>query len=244
MGEMRTADIVDHTVLVLLGLAVVPVLDRAIVTCDAAVDFRLLAADRACELLACQIAVVLAHGISRRHCVIRQLIVLGNLADKVCRSLPVGKLLAEESVENSSGCVQCLQIILNIQRGEDILCVADRQVRGVGVVRCAVHVSRNDIRELLLVVHRKSVGRGLRRRRLQVVKVAVLLLVVGETLSHVIEHVACKFLRPLIREIRAQPLGIEAHLIHADQADRGEVVAECPQISLRVRIQSVLEKPW
>ena len=58
---------------------------------------------------------ILADGVCRGHCVIRQLVVLCNLADKVGCCLPIRKLLAEEGVEDCAGCVQCLQVILNIK---------------------------------------------------------------------------------------------------------------------------------
>ena len=213
------ADVVDHSVLVLLGLAVVPVLDRTIVAGDAAVDLSLVAADRAGELLAGQIAVILTYGVCRRHCVVRKLVILRDLADKVRCRFPVGKLLSEERVENGSGSIQSLQIVLNIQSGENILRVAHRKVGGIRVVGLSVHVRRDDVRELLLVVQGEPIGRGLRRRRFQVVEVAVHLLVIGQALSHVIEHIAGKSLGLGVREVRAQPLRVQADLVHADQAD-------------------------
>mgnify|MGYP000281894306 CR=1 FL=1 len=57
---MRMAQIVEFTILEFLRLAVVPVLHGTVVARDAAVNFRLAAADRALELFARKIAVVLA----------------------------------------------------------------------------------------------------------------------------------------------------------------------------------------
>ena len=39
-----------------------------------------------------------------------------------------------------------------------------------------------------------------------------------------------------------QPLRIQADFVHTDQADRGEVVVECAEVSLRVRIESCVEE--
>ena len=61
-------------------------------------------------------------------------VVLRNSSDKGCSSLPGGQLLAKECVEYRARGVTGLQLVLDVQSGEDIVGVADRQVRGVGVV--------------------------------------------------------------------------------------------------------------
>ena len=71
---------------------------------------------------------------------------------------------------------------------------------------------------------------------------AVLLLIVGEALSHMVQNIACELLGLRAGHVSAEPLRVQAHLVHTDQADRGEVIAESSQISLRVRIQAVLEE--
>ena len=58
-------DIVELPVLVLLGLSVIPVLYRTVVTGDPAVNLGLLAAFRAGEVLSGDIAVFFTDGISR-----------------------------------------------------------------------------------------------------------------------------------------------------------------------------------
>ena len=55
---------------------------------------------------------------------------------------------------------------------------------------------------------REAVGRGLSRSRLQVVQIAVLLLIVGETLTHVVEHLDRELLRLHMGEVFVQPVGI------------------------------------
>ena len=115
-------------------------------------------------------------------------------------------------------------------------------MRGVGVVRGPVHICSNDVRIKLLVMLCKSICRRLRRCRLKVVEVAVLLLIVGESLTHVIEDFSRELLCLLVCQVCAQPLRVEADLVHADQADGREVVVEGSQISLCVRIETLLKK--
>ena len=47
-------------------------------------------------------------------------------------------------MEDGAGGVARLEIVLNVERGEDIVGVADRQVRAVGVVRGAARLRRGD----------------------------------------------------------------------------------------------------
>ena len=146
-------------------------------------------------------------------------------------------------MENRSRCVQRLQLVLNIQRREDVLRVADRQVGGVGIVgSIAVAGSRDDVREALLVVLGKAIGGRLGGRCLQVVQVAVHFLIIGQTLPHMIQHRGGKLLRRRMCQILADPVCVEARLIHADQSDRREVVGEGAEVTLGVGIQSVLHQ--
>ena len=60
-------------------------------------------------------------------------------------------------MENGSGGVEGLEIILNIQRREDVLSVSDRQMAAVGVVGGAILGSgSDDIRKTFLVVCGKT----------------------------------------------------------------------------------------
>ena len=65
MRQLGRRDVVEAAVLELLAFAVVPVLHRAVVAGDAAVDLSRLAADGAGILLAGQVAVLGADGIGR-----------------------------------------------------------------------------------------------------------------------------------------------------------------------------------
>ena len=181
-------------------------------------------------------------GICRGHGVIGEFEVLGDLAHERGGSLPIRQLFTEERVEHRAGGVAGLQVVLNLQRGEDVLRIADRQVGGVGVVRRAVLIGGDDVRELRLVVLGKAVGGGLCRRGLQVIQIAVLLLVVGQTLAHVVEHLAGKGLRLFAGQICLEPLGVQTHFVHADQADGGEVIAKGAQVALGVGIKAVVHQ--
>ena len=48
--------------------------------------------------------------------VVRQLVILGDLADKGCGCFPIGQLLSEECMEYRAGCVKRLELVLNIER--------------------------------------------------------------------------------------------------------------------------------
>ena len=88
----------------------------------------------------------------------------------------------------------------------------------------------------------ESVSRGLSRCCLQVVQVAVLLLIIGEALTHVVQDIAGETLCALIGEISAKPVGVQTDFIHTDQSDGREVVIKCSEISLCVRIQPLFEQ--
>lgn len=57
--------IIKFTVFVLLCLAVIPVLNRTVVTGDPAVNFGFLTADWAGEMLACKVAVFFTDRVGR-----------------------------------------------------------------------------------------------------------------------------------------------------------------------------------
>ena len=141
-------------------------------------------------MLARDVAVLLADGVSRRHGVIGQLVVLGDLAHQIRRRLPARQLFTKEGMEHRAGGVERLQIVLDVQRLKNVGCEVHRQVRRVRVVRgAAVARRRNDVGITRDVVLCKAVGRRLCGRRLKVIQVAVLLLIIGKALAHVIEHI-------------------------------------------------------
>ena len=218
--EHRVVDDVFPALLVLLGLTGVPVLHGAVVAGDAAVDLGGLAALRAGEMLAADVAVVLADGVGGREGVVGQLVVLGDLAHEVCCGLPARQLLAEEGVEDGAGGVARLEIVLNVERGEDIVGVADRQVRAVGVVRGAARLRRgDDVGIELNIVLCQTVGGGLCGSSLEVIQVAVLLLIITQTFAHMVEHFLGELLALGACHVRADPLRVETGFVHADKAD-------------------------
>ena len=71
---------------------------------------------------------MLADRIGRRHRVVGQLVVLGDFANEIRGSLPARQLLAQEGVEDGTGGVEGLQLVLNVEGGKDVLGVAHGQV--------------------------------------------------------------------------------------------------------------------
>ena len=91
---------------------------------------------------------------------------------------------------------------------------------GVCIIWRAVFVCRNDIGIELLVVLCKAIGGGLGRRRLQIVKVSILLLIVAQALAHMVQHIFCKRLHLRVGQILPEPFRVQTSLIHADKTDR------------------------
>ena len=145
-------------------------------------------------------------------------------------------------MEDRTGCVQGLELIFDIQGTEDIIRIADRQVAGVGIVRCAVHVGGDDVRILFLVMLGQPVAGALCRGGFQVVQVTIQLLVVRQFFPHVVQDFHRELLGFLMGQVLAQPGSVEADFIHADHADRAEVVVEGAQIPLCIRIQAGIEQ--
>ena len=145
--QLRCSHIICSAVFEFLRLAVVPVLHRAVIAGDAAVDLGFFSAEGADRLLSCKIAVVFADGIRRRQGIVRQAVIFRDFPNEACRRLPVRQLFSEEGMEYRAGGIERLQFILYIERGEDILGVSDRQMAGVCIIRRAVFVRRNDIRD-------------------------------------------------------------------------------------------------
>src|SRR5699024_4837240 len=102
--------------------------------------------------------------------------------------------------------------------------------------------SSDDVRILGHIVLGQTIGSGLGRGGLQVVEVAVELLVIAQTLAHVVEDILGKGLGLGVGQILTQPLGVEAHLVHADKANGGEVVVEGAQIPLGIGIEPRLQQ--
>ena len=146
-------------------------------------------------------------------------------------------------MEDRTRSVEGLEFVLNVESGEDIARVSDGKVRTVGVVRHVVCVvCADDAGISFSVVLCKTVGRRFRRSCFKVVQIAVLLLIVAEFFTHEVEHFLGEFLRFFVRKILADPVCVEASLVHTDKTDRREVVAECAEVSLRVGIKTFVEE--
>ena len=72
-------------------------------------------------MFAGDVAVLGADGVGGREGVIGELEILRDLAHQIGRSLPVRQLLAQEGVEHGAGGVAGLEIVLNVERGENIV---------------------------------------------------------------------------------------------------------------------------
>ena len=114
----------------------------------------------------------------------------------------------------------------------------------VGVVRGVIAAlgCGDDAGEALDIVFCKAEGGGFGRSGFKVVKVAVLLLIVGKTLSHMVEHFNGKVLGFLVGQVFSQPLSVEAGLVHSHKTDGGKVVVEGAEITLGVGIKAVFQK--
>ena len=125
---MRIQKVIYLAFLILLELTVVPVLNGTVITCDTAVNLCVFAALGAGEILTRNITVINTDRICGRNRIVRKSVILGNLADEVCRCLPIGKLFSEKRMENSTRCIKGLKLILNIESGKYVLCISDRQM--------------------------------------------------------------------------------------------------------------------
>ena len=76
----------------------------------------------------------------------------------------------------------------------------------------------------------------------KVVEIAVLLLIVGEALTHMVEDFLGELLGLLVGHIRSEPLCVETDLVHADEADGREVILESAEVASGVGIETLVEK--
>ena len=76
----------------------------------------------------------------------------------------------------------------------------------------------------------------------QVVQVAVHFLIVGKAFAHVVQHILGELLGFHMGQVLADPVGVQAGFVHANQADGGEVVGKAAQVTLGVGIQAFVEQ--
>ncbi len=176
--------------------------------------------------------------------IIRQLVMLCDRPHQICRRLPVRELLSQKRMKHCPRSIERLKLVLNVERIKDISRIIHRQMGGVCIIWLVPRMARgNDVTPLLPVMLCKPVGRALRRRRLEIIQVAILLLIIRKTFTHMVQHFFCKLLCLPVREIFLKPFCIEPRLIHADEPNRRKMVVKPAQIPLCIRIQPLLQKP-
>ena len=111
-------------------------------------------------------------------------------------------------MEHRAAGVEGLELVLYVQRGEHVLRVAHRQMAGIGVVGRPALVGGDDVGVLCLIVLGKAIGGGLGRGGLQIVEVSVLLLIIRQTLSHMVQNFFRKLLCLRILQTLSEPCGI------------------------------------
>ena len=146
-------------------------------------------------------------------------------------------------MEYSAGGIESLEFILNVKCGENIVRIADRQVRAVGVVRGSARLGRgDDVGVKLDVVLGETVGGGLGGGSFEVIQVAVLFLIIAQALAHMVENLLGELLTLGMGHILADPLGVETGFIHADKANSGEVVIKGAEVVLGVRVKACVKE--
>ena len=145
-------------------------------------------------------------------------------------------------MEYRSGRVKRLKLVLNVERGEDVLRIADGKMGAVRIIRRFLRAGCDYIRITAFVVLCKTVRRRLCWSCFEVVKVAVLLLIVGEALAHMIETFLCEVLSFLMSYVFSEPVCVQTCFVHADETDRREVIFEGAEITLCIRIKSFVEE--
>ena len=240
---LRRGDLVGLAHIEFLDLAGIPVLDWAVVAGDAGIDFGFASAVRALVLLAGDVSMLGADGIGRRHGVIGELVVEGDLANELHAGFPIREALTQEGMEDGAGGVEGLELVFDVEGGEDVVGEANRKMAGVGVIGgLAGAGSGDDVWIALLVVLGKAEGGGFGWGGLEVIEVAILFLIVREAFSHVVEDLGSEVLGFFVGEVFADPAGIQAGFVHADQSDGGEVVVEGAEVMLGVWIQPSVQQ--
>ena len=147
-----------------------------------------------------------ADGISGRQGIIRQPEIFRNLAHQNLGALPIGEALSKETMKDGAGSIHGLQLIFHLQRIEDIIAEAYRQVSGIGIIGgLSLFCRRNDVRKFLRIMFGKTIGRGFGRRRFQIIQIPIFFLIIGKPLSHVLQHFFCKLSSGSARQVAIHP---------------------------------------
>ena len=135
---------------------------------------------------------LLAHGEERSHRDVGHLEVGEHLAYDVAAGLGGGDSLVHVHVEHRTARVAALQLVLHLERLEEVVRITGRQLGAVGVVTVTGSTALDDVREALLVFAGKAVGGAFGGGGLQVVEVAGGLLVAADAFAHEVQHFLSK----------------------------------------------------
>ena len=112
-------------------------------------------------------------------------------------------------------------MILHIQCLKHVIRRSHRKIRRIRIVWGSMVVGRMDVREPAQVMLREPVCGRFRGRRLQIEQLRrVFLLVIRQTLPHMLQHPLYKRLALWMGQIMAEPPCVQAHLIAAADSDR------------------------
>lgn len=153
-----------------------------------------LVAFRAEVMLSDDIAVLRTDREDRRDRDIRQLIILDDFLDELLAGLCVGYSFSHVEMEDGTSGILALQFVLLFQGVEWIVRIADRQLRGVGVVRSVIGSRLDDSWYLFSVFFSKPIRGPFCRGCLQIVEISRLFLILFKNVSHKVQYFCRKFL--------------------------------------------------
>ena len=152
--------------------------------------------------------------------------------------LRVFDAFADERMEHRAAGIARLQRRLHVQRLEEVVGIADRQLRRVGVIGIGV-ARADDVRELLAVEPRQTEAGAFRRGRFEVVDVPRGFLEVRDLLFHMVEHLDGELLADRVADRAAEE--VQTRFVHAHQTDRAEMEFQRPEVGLGVGQEIALE---
>ncbi|ETJ02804.1 MAG: hypothetical protein Q605_AUC00935G0002, partial [Actinomyces urogenitalis DORA_12] len=153
-------------------------------------------------------------------------------AHQLLADLRRGDSLVHVQVQHGAAGVLGLQLLLHLLSLEGVVGVADRKLGGVGVVGVGLGASLEDLRETTAVLLGEAVGRALGGGGLQVVEVTGGLLEGDHHLAHVIEDAHAHGVAARVGDVVGVSGEVADHLVHAVDADGGEVVVQRAQPAL------------
>ena len=175
-----------------------------------------------------------ADGERGRHRDVRDAEALQGPSDELSAGIGAGDALAHVEVQHRAARVFLLQLLLALQGLERVVGEADRELRGVGVVRGLGAAGLQDPREAFAVLFREPVGRAFGGCRLEVVEVARRLLELHHPRPDVVEEARRELLAPGGRDVLGTRGVVADHLVDAVHTDGREVVAQRAEVALGV----------